>query len=482
MPSTPRELPAWHQHLEVEGLWWSPDRPDFRLHGSLRIEDGRPRLTVVQPAAGQEFLALGSARTLHGEVPTSSGIEKVTLWGHPGTHFDRHVGHNHSRHAACAVFGAHLDSYDGTRFRWSAASYHDLGTWSRINDLIASGTAETEARQHMSADLTDVYTDMFGPGYNVCVHLEHPERIETDEDFPAGVIRNFHGEKARVVFEVEPPAPPAFHRLLLRDMQSLLTFSYLGGAPVTGQWMGEDADHLLQTVERDSFDHGQFSRRGAFQMLVRVDDSVPFGQLVEQWWRLLDEHFPAPQVLTSHLHNTRGPLEQSTGSVLAAIESLHAKIGTTQQRFEPTYLESKLREIRAMFPGEINKPFRAFLKEKFQDNRPTLETRLRELVDLVSHTRMTRAGIDPDRWVGQFKRVRNSLAHTGAHIAHRSGRSDDLELIEAESRQILAMLLLYAMRLPETSIDRASAVLGAWPHRITNSVMDEHDGEEALER
>lgn len=198
--------------------------------------------------------------------------------------------------------------------------------------------------------------------------------------------------------------------------------------------------------------------------MIVTPDEPQFGELVEKWWTVLDEEFPAPQVLTTYLHLRRGLLEQSTASVPAATENIHAHVGPSQQRFPPQYLAENKSKIKEAFPGADFAPFREFLYEKLRENRPTLSTRLRELIDTIGLSRTESLEIEPADWMQLFKRVRDKLAHTGAHVPRRGDSSEDLELINAQTRAILTLLLLTRMGFQEDAIDRAALTLSRFPH------------------
>jgi hypothetical protein len=199
-------------------------------------------------------------------------------------------------------------------------------------------------------------------------------------------------------------------------------------------------------------------------MILTVED-MPFGQLVENWWAVLEDNFPAPQVLTTYHHLNRGLLEQSTASALAATENMHLQVGPSQERFPPETLARNKKIIKKSFPEQESASFRAFLYEKFSENRPTLDTKLGELVDIVTRERMTTLGVEPDSWMQLFKKVRNKLAHTGAHVPRRGDSSEDLDRINAQSRAFIALLLLTRLGLDDDAVDRAASTLSKYPHR-----------------
>ncbi|WP_374189162.1 HEPN domain-containing protein [Salinibacterium sp. SWN248] len=199
--------------------------------------------------------------------------------------------------------------------------------------------------------------------------------------------------------------------------------------------------------------------------MIVTPDQQQFGELVESWWKLLDEEFPAPQVITTYLHLNRGLREQSTASALAATENIHSSVGSSDQRFPPEFLNENRARVKVAFPGADFAPFREFLYEKFQENRPTLDTRLQELVEAIGSTRMEHLEINRADWIKLFKRVRNKLAHTGAHVPRRGDSGEDLKTINAQTRAILTLLILARMGIHEDALDRSALVLGRFPHR-----------------
>lgn len=462
---TPRQLPPWPSGVTLNGYWWPKDKPALRYPGQLVVDEVGILLIVTAPPVGQEVFELGRTSTIHGIVDGPDGPQLVTLWDRSG-HYLAHAsnGTDHARKYTFAILGSHVEDYESARFGYSVVSFHDLGEWSRIQDTVSEGVCEEGLPQHTVTVLNAPYRDIFGEDFIVTVSLEYPSRLETNERFPDGAIIHHQGGDSRVVFVVQPPAPAAFHELLLQDFQALLTFCYQSGAPVLGRWIGTDSNHLDALLRVDAFRERYVQSLGRFQMIVALDN-FSFGELVEKWWATLDEDFPAPQVLTTYLHLRRGLLEQSTASVLAATESLHTRVGPSKQRFPEAEIAVNKSIIQKAFAGKPLAPFRQFLYEKLQENRPTLDTRLRELIDAIGPRRMETLEIETSEWTQLFMRVRNKLAHTGAHVLRRSDPSEELEVINAQARAVLTLLLLTRMNYDEKAIDRAAEVLSKFPHR-----------------
>lgn len=462
---TPRQLPAWMSSATFSGHWWPKGSPGLCYPGVLSVDGGVSLLTVTAPPVGQEVFALGTAPTIYGSVDGPHGPQQITLWDRAGNYLAHaNNGTDHARNYTHVIVGAHVDDYASARFDHSAVSFNDLGEWSRFREAVPEATPDESLPHHTVATLNAPYRDMFDADYTVTVKLEYPSRVETSERFQSGAMINHQDQDARVVFAVQPPAPALFHELLLQDFQALLTFCYQSGAPVLGEWIGTDPKHLNPVLRRDTFRERVVRHLGESQMIVTPDESS-FGELVAKWWTVLDEEFPAPQILTTYLHLRRGLLEQSTASALAATENIHAHIGPSQQRFPRDELAENKSKIKEAFPGANFAKFREFLYEKLRENRPTLGTRLRELVDIIGLPRMEALEIEPEDWTQRFKRVRDKLAHTGAHVHRRGDSSEDLELINAQTRALLTLLLLTRMGLQDEAIDRAALTLSRFPHR-----------------
>jgi hypothetical protein len=167
--------------------------------------------------------------------------------------------------------------------------------------------------------------------YSVKVYVENPRRLESSSRTPSGAIVNHPGDNAQVVFECEPPAPARIHDLLLFDLQALLTFSYQGGAPLTREWLAiEDRAQQLEVMRKDSLT-GQRPRGHVFRqtMILTLATAEP-GVVLPAWWRVVEELYPATQVISLYHHVTRGILESSVASVIAVAEHLHGLIGPTR--------------------------------------------------------------------------------------------------------------------------------------------------------
>ncbi|MHA6667489.1 ApeA N-terminal domain 1-containing protein [Homoserinimonas sp. A447] len=461
--STPKSLPDWDPKRKYRGRWWPADNPELSYPGTLRFLKRSPFLSVRSPPIGQEVFELGRGPTLHGELENG---EKVTLWDLAENYLEhsskptRDGSSKHSRRFSYAIRGEHLGDYSAVRFRRSAHRLHDLREWSRIEDPVSSGLPYEELPQFDAVTLSGLHLDEFETDYTVLTTIEYPMRVETNDSFPKGAIMNHTGDDVRVVFETTPPAPARFHDLLVFDLRALLTFSYQSGAPVLGEWLQQDdSSPNLPVIRKDAYNGVQTRHLRPSQMVLSAGHAAP-ADIFTSWWKLVDELFPAPQVVVMYHHASRGVLESSTSSAMAAAEHLHSALGDTKTRFPVGYLEAQLPSLIAAFPGKANGPFRQFLREAMKNNRPTLHTRLTELVALITPARVELAGFSSKTWIAGVKAVRNKLAHTGSHIDRRDGAGSRLlDHVNLQTRAVLTLLVLSQMGLSNEALDRSAKVL-----------------------
>lgn len=460
---------GWSETKTYPGRWWPAGAPETGFLGYLEFEDRRPRLTLVSLLPGQQVFDLDGPDVLHGELDFG---EQVTLWDTGGhrLHFLREEGDSMttSREFTHAIMGQHLGNYDEERFSYSAYRLHGVGVWGAVDTPIPRGLPSEVLPQYEPVLLSGFERDDSGIEYTAKVHIENPRRLEADARFPDGAIVNHPGENARVVFEVTPPAPARFHDVLLFDLQALLTFSYQGGAPLQAEWLATGhLDKALSVMRWDSFiGHkpvGHVFRQNMILHTGLVDPVVLF----PAWWKAVEEFYPATQVISLYHHGPRGILEGSTASVIAVAEHLHGIMGPTRTRFHDGFLDSKKKLVKQAFPSREDAPFRQFLYEALQNNHPTLDTRLTELVAAVTPERLTLMTIDPRQWMSDVKAVRNLLAHTSSHVRRRGGDSSLLDRVNSQTRAIVTVLIMQQMGLGAAILDHASQVLATWLRRLT---------------
>jgi hypothetical protein len=451
------------------GSWWPAPGRGNEFEGVLEFEDRRPRLTVISPLPGQKVFDLERPQVVLGELESG---EKVTLWD-IGGHLlellgDEDGSMKSARRFTYAILGEHLDTYEEERFRYSAYGLHGLGVWSAMDTPIPRGLPDEDLPQHEPALLSSFERDDSGVEYSAKVYIENPRRLEADARFPDGAIVAHTGDNARVVFECNPPAPARVHDLLLFDLQALLTFSYQGGAPLQAEWLAsEHLEQALSVMRWDSFTGRKPNGHIFRQAMILNTDLVEHSVLIPAWWNAVEELYPATQVISLYHHGSRGLLESSVSSAIAVAEHLHGIIGPTRTRFPEGFLEDKKKPLKEAFPSPEDVPFRQFLYEALENNRPTLGTRLTELVSAVTPARLKLMTIDGDQWIADVKKVRNLLAHTSSHVTRRGGGSSLLDRVNCQTRAIVTILLLKQMGIEATALDRAAVALGARLKRFT---------------
>lgn len=467
-----QSLCTWNESESHAGSWWPAERRDLIFEGALEFEGRCPRLTLQSPLIGQRIFDLADAQVVHGELESG---EKVTLWdlgGHVLEFLDNDDDAMRSaRRFTYAILGAHLETYEEERFRYSAYRLHGLGVWSAMDTPIPRNLPWENLPEYEPAHLESFERDESGVEYSAKVYIEKPRRLEADARFPEGAVVAHTGDDARIVFECDPPAPARIHDLLLFDLQALLTFSYQGGAPLEAEWLAsEDVNHALSVMRRDSFTGrrptGHVFRQSMILDTALVDPTVLF----PAWWSAVEKLYPAPQVVTLYHHGSRGILESSVSSVIAVAEHLHGQIGPTLTRFPKGFLESKKDVLKKAFPLQEDALFREFLYQALKNNRPTLSTRLNELASAVNLDRLKLMAISGQQWVADVKKVRDLLAHTASHVPRRGGDSDLslLDRVNSQTRAIVTILILKQMGIEEAALDRAAVALSAELKRFTS--------------
>jgi hypothetical protein len=458
----------WNETEKYHGTWWPSRDRETSFQGFLEFEDRCPRLTVASPLIGQDVFEFAHPHVVHGELDSG---ENVTLWD-TGGHVLEFLGNHdssmkHARRFTHAILGQHLENHEEARFRFSAYRLHGIGTWSAMDGLIPRGLSGENLPQYEPALLVGFDRDDSGVEYSAEVRIENPRRLETDERFPGGAIFGHTGENARVVFECTPPAPARVHDLLLFDLQALLTFSYQGGAPIQAQWLAPDAlEEALSVLRKDSFT-GRMPTGHVFrQQMILTTEGVEPVVLFPAWWKAVEELYPATQVISLYHHGSRGILESSVSSVIAVAEHLHGVIGPSKTRFPEGFLEGKRKPLgqalKQAFPGKANASFRDFMYQALKNDRPTLATRLEELAAAVTSERLALMAIDKDQWVSEVKSVRDLLAHTSSHVSRRGRNSSEvLDRVNAQTRAIVAILILQQMGMEPEVLDRGARALGA---------------------
>ncbi|WP_369746488.1 hypothetical protein [Paenarthrobacter sp. AMU7] len=460
-----QSTPEWEENSTYTGSWWAPDCPELAFHGNLEFKGRKPELRISADVFGQHRVVHGKSRVVHGKLETG---EKLTLWdlsGHPlRSLYNGDNGTENVKTFTYAILGDHLAGPEETRLRYSAYRMRGLGTWAAIDAPIPYATPYEELPNYHPVVLS-IPDDETDTEYLVEVRIENPRRLEAEEGNSYGVISSFTGEDARIVFACEPPAPARIHDLLLFDMQALLTFSYQGGAPIESEWLAlGNLDDQLNVMREDAFTGHPPTEHIFRDAMVLTTAALEPRELLPAWWRVVEELYPATQVITLYHHGPHGVLENSVSSVIAMLENLHAKIGPTTTRFEQGFLRAQAKPLKAAlrsaFPGNEYARFREFMYEALQNDRPTLEIRLEELVSAATPERLALMHIDPTQWIEDVRLVRNPLAHTSSHVGRRGGgNSVVLRRVNAQSRAIATMLVLGQMGLGSEALDIAATAL-----------------------
>lgn len=226
-------------------------------------------------------------------------------------------------------------------------------------------------------------------------------------------------------------------------------------------------------MQRDSFTGDKpFGHVSSLSMVLTTEKLEP-AILFPAWWKVMEDLFPAIEVIYLYHHGSRGLLESSVASSIAVAEHLHGMIGPTRTRFPEGFLADKKQSVKqagkvinqegpdAALQKFVAEPaFRDFLYEAFKNDRPVLRTRLEELADEVTSARLALLKIDRAQWVSDVIMVRNPIAHTSSHVKRRGVDSSNvLSRVNTSTRAIVTILILKRMGLSEDSLDHSARVL-----------------------
>jgi hypothetical protein len=193
--------------------------------------------------------------------------------------------------------------------------------------------------------------------------------------------------------------------------------------------------------------------------VVRASDFDP-ATVWPRWWLAIDELFPLTQVLAMRFNSGGRIVESSVSAAIAAAERVQEVLGATKTRFEPQYLKRVRARLREEFVAREDEEYLAFLLENSHTVRPTLETKLTELFNLLPKASTEALGISEAQWVAQTKRVRNKLAHSGSHVNRRGPELDSqLDEVDEQTRAVLTLILLNYLGVPDDRIRVAAEIL-----------------------
>ena len=369
---------------EVRGKWWNPLSKERVTSGTLTLSDDEPVLTYDYRSHGSEGDRIVLDDTVHGLLDDGRA---VTLWdwrvGGPKSTkryvHDRDLTED-QRTFTHAVLGAHCQSIEESRFDAARVRFKHLKALLRTKEVLAM-----DAEPSPSGTASFMWVD--DAPYSIEVSLHDRPLLEywkyPSEDEPHVGFSRFLGDEAAVVFTSDRPASYELYGQLLYNMQLLTAFTYQAALPRTSWEVrlpgGKD---WLTVVTTQSLKTP--TRRLHFfpeRLVVSGEDTAP-ETLIARWFEVINALYPLPQVSALPFLSPGGVME---AKVLAGLAE-------TLSFLEPGILAA--------------------------------------------------LGIQPDEWIRETKKARNSLAHTASHVPRPdSAEGSRIRRLDAQNRALLSLIV-----------------------------------------
>ena len=437
---------------EVRGKWWNPLSKERVAPGTLTLTDDEPVLTYDYRSHGSEGDRIVLDDTVHGLLDDGRA---VTLWdwrvGGPKSTkryvHDRDLT-EYERTFTHAVLGAHCQSIEESRFDAVRVRFKHLKALLRTEEVLAM-----DAEPSPSGTAGFMWGDDAPYSIEVSLHdrplLEY--RKYPSEDEPHECFSRFLGDEAAVVFTSDRPASYEIYDQLLYNMQLLTAFTYQAALPRTSwevrlpgskDWLTVATTQSLKTpTKRSHF----FPER----LVVSGEDTAP-ETLIARWFEAVNDLYPLPQVLAIQFLSPGGVMEAKLLIGLSALEKAHSVLPFKPEKFpddDLSALKKKLKRTLSEWLDETSidldhrQRYRAWLSESLH-NRKTFAASLAETLSFLEPGTLAALGIQPDEWIQETKKARNSLAHTASHVPRPdSAGGSRIRRLDAQNRALLSLIV-----------------------------------------
>jgi hypothetical protein len=411
--------------VEMTGRWWVPGNREISVVGTLYVDArGRGKLSSEEiaprtwlPRTEESSSQTVSLPAIHGEVDAG----EITLL--ECTVFDVFLGHGTVDVLCRAVVdGVWLRDADEPAFEQAGITIEHLASWSGRSSLVADFSRPSQQRDTVPV-IKSLHIDQLDASFgDLTIRLRWGQTIDTE----------LTNEGARmtvgdvVSFEVAAPQPTsAMAMLQYADiLQNLMLFSAGKYAAITSvrlivhsAWrpeFSEDAPPLVTLHARQRADPDSKRIVPSSDMAFTLQD-VDFADMISRWFELSRAFQTVLDTLLGNYTIETQFIENKLTSMVATAEQTYRLVGGKEKFVSDGQLKNIRRAIRELLDayesaaGNVSE-----ILEKI-DNRVTLDTRLRFLVEEVGPAAEVLFGDEAgvDRWLAAAKRSRNDIAHTG---------------------------------------------------------------------
>ena len=185
------------------------------------------------------------------------------------------------------------------------------------------------------------------------------------------------------------------------------------------------------------------------RLVVSGEDTAP-ETLIARWFEVINALYPLPQVLALPFLSPGGVMEAKLLVGLSALEKAHSVLPFEPEKFpddDLSALKKKLKRTLREWLDETSidldhrQRYRAWLSESLH-NRKTFAASLAETLSFLEPGTLAALGIQPDEWIQETKKARNSLAHTASHVPRPdSAGGSRIRRLDAQNRALLSLIV-----------------------------------------
>lgn len=399
------------------GLWWLPDKPDHRMHGTLTIGRRHPELELYDSIVprdardGDRFdppvfhgRSMGSCLTLLANLETGSATSRRGGY----EEIRRHI-----MVGTVLIGDTHLESEDGCRFNRASLRLANMDEWVNRTPYRWAGQPAD------SVQLLELPTLKASiPCGEVLLCREttlHKGRL-TDSGFSSHEVIELHLAEQVALEELE-------YRFI-RPLGQLLTLAAgthcdvlelrVGNDDGSDRWQGNwpFASFALRRRDTNQDQSEPPVVRPHMRFGMNCDEYPPninFGDIVPRWYELQKELAPVCDLIFSLYSDVGGYLQQQIFTIASAVEALHRSLNPG---LEEKTDEDRSRNKAILAAAKAGSPdHHQWLAGQLQyAHRRSYVFRVRELLQDTGHLMATIVG-DEEKWAQQLREFRDGIGH-----------------------------------------------------------------------
>jgi len=433
------------EHIEYQGIWWIPDKPEIKLSGTLRIN---PYENVVLEVVGyfeditkvpiltQHDIILG--KTVDGrDVTLSTCIETHRDWHFPG--FSRS-----SFNIGTVFIGAHFPRKEDQEFKKLFVSYQNLDEWVNISGFQIEHKDELVIR-YKSPEAIRVH-----PYEDWTISLEFQSQYPTISLVQKEACVSQRTYVGIASSEMKPFEEYLRMVLLIRDFISLGIG--VSTYPIEIKGITEHGTEVRVFYPTLSA-HSTAGTIPPFMLFTFKDIADRWETLLRNWFknaRLLE---PVYNLYFGTFHNPHLYLEHQFLSIVQALESYHRRVYGGKYVTDEEYNIIMNHLVEAIPPGtphNLRDRLKTYLK---YGNEFSLRKRLKEIVKDCGGFLEDYLG-ESDKFIDDTVNIRNYLTHYDGDPPADMIKVPELYRLTLKLKLLVMVCLLKETGFETTDIDK----------------------------